>query len=97
MSRVCDLTAVKVQYGNNVSHSERKTRRTFRPNLHKRRLFSDILGLSFRLRITPKALKTIEFKGGFDKFVLETKDSLLSAKALKIKKQVERKKASIQG
>ena len=91
MSRTCDLTAVKVQYGNNVSHSERKTKRTFRPNLHKKRLFSDILGVSFRLRITPRALKAIELKGGFDTYMLKSKNSNLSAKALKIKKQIETK------
>lgn len=91
MSRTCELTAVKVQHGNNVSHSERKTKRTFRPNLHKKKLFSDILGTSFRLRITPRALKAIEFKGGFDSYILKSKNSNLSAKALKIKKQIETK------
>jgi large subunit ribosomal protein L28 len=91
MSRICDLTAVKVQHGNNVSHSERKTKRTFKPNLHKKRLFSYILGTSFRLRITPRALKAIEFKGGFDSYMLKSRNSSLSAKALKIKKQIESK------
>lgn len=92
MSRICDLTSVKVQHGQNVSHSERKTKRTFRPNLHKRRLFSDLLGTTVRLRITPRALRTIEFKGGFDEYMLQVKSSRLSPKALKLKKQIQIKK-----
>ncbi len=66
MSRTCELTATSVRYGHNVSHSERKTSRTFRPNLHEKRLFSDSLKIFVRMRITPNALKTVELKGGLD-------------------------------
>jgi len=80
-----------VQYGHNVSHSERKTKRTFRPNLHEKRLFSESLKIFVRMRITPKALKTVELKGGLDSYLLQAKDSVLSKKALDLKKTLAEK------
>lgn len=93
MSRTCELTATSVRYGHNVSHSERKTSRTFRPNLHEKRLFSDSLKIFVRMRITPNALKTVELKGGLDNYLLQAKDSLLSKKAVEIKKVLMSKQA----
>ncbi len=86
MSRTCELTSTSVRYGHNVSHSERKTNRTFRPNLHEKRLFSDSLKIFVRMRITPNALKTVELKGGLDSYLMQAKDALLSKKAIEIKK-----------
>ena len=86
MSRTCEHTSTSVQYGHNVSHSERKTKRTFRPNLHEKRLFSDSLKIFFKMRITPNALKTVELKGGLDSYLLQADNNLLSKKALEIKK-----------
>lgn len=47
MSRVCELTGVSVQSGHNVSHSQRKTKRKFLPNLQNVSLFSDSLKKGF--------------------------------------------------
>ncbi len=79
--------------GHNVSHSNTKTKRRFLPNLAPVNLASDVLGQSFKLRITNAALRTIDFRGGLDPFLVKAKDEQLSAKALKIKKQVKAKMA----
>jgi large subunit ribosomal protein L28 len=74
--------------GNNVSHAKNRTRRRFLPNLQDVTLISDVLGRSFRLRISSAALRTVDHRGGFDAFLLKAKDAELSSEALKIKKEV---------
>jgi large subunit ribosomal protein L28 len=56
-------------------------------------LQSDALGQSFRLRVTNAALRTLDFKGGLDVFLLKARDEDLSPRALKIKRQVKAKLA----
>ena len=80
--------------GHNVSHSNIKTKRRFLPALGPATLQSDILGQSFRLRITNGALRTLDFRGGLDAFLVKAKDAELSPRALKIKKQVKAKLAA---
>lgn len=92
MSRECELSGVGVLFGNNVSHSQRKTRRKFKPNLHEVRLTSDLTGISYKFRITPRCLSSIEKKGGFDEFIVKAKDCNLSQKAILAKKAVMLKK-----
>jgi ribosomal protein L28 len=48
------------QYGNNVPFSKHKTRRTWLPNVQRKRLFSDTLGENVRVKVTTRALKTIK-------------------------------------
>jgi large subunit ribosomal protein L28 len=93
MSRRCELTGVGPLVGHNVSHSNIKTKRRFLPALAATSLQSEILGQSFRLRVTNAALRTLDFKGGLDTYLLATKDELLSGRAQKIKKQVKAKQA----
>jgi large subunit ribosomal protein L28 len=94
MSRRCDLTGIGPMVGNNVSHSNRKTKRRFLPALSPATLQSDALGQSFRLRITNAALRTIDFRGGLDAFLLKANDEQLSLRARKIKRQVKAKLAA---
>ena len=54
MSKICELTGTGVMFGNNVSHSERKTRCKYMPNLKKMALYSEVLGQKFRFRISKK-------------------------------------------
>ena len=91
MSRRCELTGVGPLVGHNVSHSNIKTKRRFLPALSPTTLHSDSLGQKFKLRITNAALRTIDFRGGLDVFLLGAKDENLSATALKIKKQIKAK------
>ena len=79
--------------GHNVSHSNIKTKRRFLPALSPATLQSDALGQSFRLRITNAALRTLDFKGGLDAFIVKAGDDQLSPLAQKIKRQVKAKLA----
>ena len=93
MSRRCELTGVGPMVGHNVSHSNIKTKRRFMPNLVATKVQSEALGQAFSLRITNAALRTLDFKGGLDAVLLKARDEVLSAKALKIKRQLKAKLA----
>jgi large subunit ribosomal protein L28 len=87
MTRACELTGETLQFGNKVSHSNRKSRRTFLPNLHVVTLFSDTLGVDISLRLKTKTLRTVMKYGGLDNFLLSY-GSALSENGLKLKKQI---------
>lgn len=93
MSRRCELTGVGPMVGHNVSHSNIKSKRRFLPSLRETALQSESLGQSFRLRVTNAALRTLDFKGGLDVFLLKASDEDLSPRALRIKRQVKAKTA----
>ncbi len=93
MSRRCELTGVGPMVGHNVSHSNIKTKRRFLPALAPATLVSEVLGQSFKLRITNAALRTLDFKGGLDPVIVKLKDEDLSPRALKIKRAVKAKLA----
>lgn len=95
MSRRCELSGVGVQYGNKVSHSQRKTRRHFRPNLHNTTFLSDIIGCKFRLRINANCLHTVEKSGGFDDYMAKVSPEVLSSRAQVIQRQILKKKSEI--
>lgn len=93
MAKRCELTGVGVQSGNNVSHSNRKTRRRFLPNLHVVSLSSSVLGQVFRMRITAATLRSIDHNGGLDAFLLTANNNSITEEALKIKRKI--KKAAV--
>ena len=70
MSRKCELTGVGVQFGNNVSHSQRKTRRSFLPNLRKIKYKSEVTGEEYAFRVTARCIRTIDKLGGLDNFII---------------------------
>ena len=94
MSRRCELTGTGPMVGNNVSHANNKTKRRFLPHLTEVSLMADALGQSFTLRITSAALRSVDHRGGLDAFLAKAKDADLSADALKIKKDIQKAKAS---
>ena len=96
MSRRCDLLNTGPMSGNNVSHSNVKTRRRFEPNLCNVTLTSDILKQNFKLRITAATLRTVDFKGGLDGFLMGTKNAKLSEKARKIKRALVGKSEEVE-
>ena len=69
MSRRCALTGKGVMSGNNVSHAKNKTRRRFLPNLQSATFPSDNLG-NVSLRVSTRAIRTVEKKGGIDGFLM---------------------------
>lgn len=63
MSRKCKLTGKGPLAGNNVSHAHNKTRRVQLPNLQWKRIYVPELDRSVRLRLTTRAIRTIDKKG----------------------------------
>jgi large subunit ribosomal protein L28 len=90
MSRRCQITGKGVLTGNNVSHANNKTRRRFLPNLQETSMLSDILGTSIRLRLSTRAIRTVEANGGIDGYLLGTPDRRLAAEARVIKRRLRR-------
>ena len=63
MSRVCQITGKAVMVGNNVSHSKRRTKRKFYPNLVTKKFFIPEEDAHITLKISTAALRTINKKG----------------------------------
>jgi large subunit ribosomal protein L28 len=94
MSRRCDLTGKMALTGHKVSHSNRKTKRRFLPNLCNVTMISDALGRSVRLRVSAHALKSVDHRGGLDAFLAKAKDAELAPKVLELKRQIQKKLAA---
>ena len=90
MSRRCSITGRGVMSGNNVSHANNKTKRRFLPNLQVTRVMSDTLGEQIRLKLTARAIRTIDHKGGLDAFLLGTPDRKLTTEAKRLKRRIQK-------
>ncbi|GFH54518.1 hypothetical protein CTEN210_10994 [Chaetoceros tenuissimus] len=60
-----------IRTGNNVPFSLKKTKRTFKPNVFKKRLYSEILDEMIQFHVTTSALRSIDKAGGLDQYLLE--------------------------
>jgi large subunit ribosomal protein L28 len=85
----CELTGKRPMFGNNVSHSERKTRRTFGVNIQKKFFVSEALKERFSFRVCTNAIKTID-KCGLDAYLLKASAELLSKKAKTLKCKIKK-------
>lgn len=90
MSRSCFITGKGVLSGNNVSHSNRKTRRRFLPNLKMVSLMSDALGDMIRMRISMRGLRIIESSMGIDSYLMNTPNDKLSVDARMWKRKIKK-------
>ena len=93
MSRRCQITGKGVLSGNNVSHANNHTRRRFLPNLQDASLLSDVLGVTVHMRLSTRAIRTIEHKGGIDAYLLNTPDGRLSVDGKALKRRLQRAQA----
>ena len=59
MSRVCQVTGKKVMVGNNVSHSKRRTKRKFLPNLFKKKFYYPEEDRWISLTVSANGIRTI--------------------------------------
>lgn len=59
MSKVCEVTGRRPAAGNNVSHSNRKTKRRFLPNLFKKKFIDPETGEKFTATVSAKGIKTM--------------------------------------
>lgn len=91
MPRVCKVTGKKTQVGMNVSHSHRRTKRTFLPNLQTLKFHSDILARDFSLRISTRGLRTLTKHGGLDAYVMSKPISRLTPDMAAIKTAIIKK------
>ena len=88
MARRCALTGKGVLTGNNVSHANNKTRRRYLPNLQQQRFYSETLGESVRLRVSTRALRTVEKRGGLDGYLLKAKNAELTSELRRLKQRL---------
>ena len=91
MSRICELTGKGRQVGNNVSHANNKTKRTFLPNLQNVTLISDSLERSIRLRVSTHGLRSVEHNGGLDNWLVKTANDKLSLRCRRLKRDIAKK------
>jgi large subunit ribosomal protein L28 len=63
MSRVCQITGKKRMIGNNVSHSKRRTKREFAPNLQNKRFWLEDEQRFVTLKVSAAGMRTINKKG----------------------------------
>lgn len=91
MSKKCDLLGIGVMSGNNVSHSNRKTRRRFLPNLRDVSLRSDTLGVDLNLKIAVSTLRTVNKFGNIDSFLVNCRFAKLTDGAKKIRNKIKKK------
>lgn len=88
MARRCAITEKGPLSGNTVSHSNRKAKRRFLPNMTQVSLISDSLGQTIRMRITASTLRSIDHNGGLDNFLMTTHSKSLSEEARALKRRV---------
>jgi large subunit ribosomal protein L28 len=91
MSRRCDLTAaIGVVSGNNVSHSNRKTKRRFLPNLCQNSFASSALGIKINLRVAAATLRTINKYGNIDNFLINYRFNKLTDQGKKLRNKIKK-------
>lgn len=88
MANRCALTDKGVMSGNTVSHSNRKAKRRFLPNMQQVTLHSESLAQDVRMRITASTLRTIDHNGGLDNFLMTTHSKSLSEEARTLKRRI---------
>tara|TARA_Y100001970_G_scaffold290000_1_gene422101 strand:- start:3361 stop:3642 length:282 start_codon:yes stop_codon:yes gene_type:complete len=93
MSRICELTGKKPAKGHNVSHANNKTKRRFLPGIKKVKFKSDLLKKNIKFNVSNSALRTVDYKGGIDKFLKSAKSFRLSKKAKKLRVKIISKNA----
>jgi len=98
MARVCDLTNTKPFSGNKVSHSNIKTRTKWMPNLKDKRYTIPELSKTVTLKLSTRAIRTIDKLGGISQAILAAKEEKMSPRALKLKTEIKKaRKAMSEG
>lgn len=87
----CELSGKSPVVKNLVSHSNIKTKSRAKPNIQHKKFFSLQLRQTFQFKVATSTLRDIDKLGGFDIYMIRQKNSVLSSKALKVKKQILKK------
>ena len=88
MSKKCELTGKIPLKGHNVSHANNKTKRRFLPGIKKVVFKSEMLKKNINFSVSNSALRTVDYKGGIDKFLKSAKAHQLSKKAKKFRSKI---------
>lgn len=91
MARRCELLNVGVMSGNKVSHSNRKTRRRFLPNLRSIAFKSAVLGSDVTIKVAASTLRTINKYGNIDSFLINARFAQLTDSAKKLRLKIKKK------
>lgn len=91
MSRRCELLGTGVMSGNKVSHSNRKTRRRFLPNLQTLAFKSEVLGVELPIKVTTATLRTINKYGNIDSFLVNCRHTKLTDLGKTLKAKIKKK------
>jgi large subunit ribosomal protein L28 len=97
MARRCDLTGTKPQFGHNVSHSNRRTKRRFDPNLQRVTFYSEALRRRVPLRVTTRAIRSVQKLGGLDAFLVKADEAKLAPEGARLRRAVIKALAGRQG
>lgn len=84
----CELTGKGPVVSNLVSHSNIKTKTKSFANIQYKRIFSQTLDASTQFKVAASTIRSMEHRGGFDKFILGQPDDVLSKKALAVKNRI---------
>lgn len=85
---VCELTGKGPVASNLVSHSNIKTKTRSHANVQYKRVFSQALNQFVRFKMAVSTIKSMEHRGGLDKFILSQPDDVMSKRALTFKKKI---------
>ena len=91
MSKKCELLNKSVTTGNKVSHSNRKTRRRFLPNLKSMSFYSDVLKINLKLKVATSTIRTINKYGNIDNFLLNFRFNKLTPEGQLIRFKIKNK------
>ncbi len=90
MARVCEMTGKRPFSGNNVSHSNVKTRARWLPNLKNKRFEVAELGQAISVKVCTRAIRTIDKKGGFVPALLDARLDGLSDRLIQVRRTIEK-------
>lgn len=85
---VCELTGKGPVASNLVSHSNIKTKTRSHSNVQYKRVFSQALNQFVRFKMAVSTIKSMEHRGGLDKYILSQPDQKLSKRAMTVKKRI---------
>jgi large subunit ribosomal protein L28 len=88
MARKATLGGKAAQTGNNVSHSHRKTKHRWLPNMQERSLYSMVLDRFIRLSLPTCVLRSVDHVGGLDNFLLKTPADQLERPVRELRKLI---------
>ena len=87
----CELSGKGPVAKNIVSHSNIKNKSTAMPNVQPKKLFSETLDRLVSLKLATSTIRTVEHRGGLDRYIVNADDSLLSKRAKTVKTQILKK------